>query len=150
VLTLCAATILLAGIHYHGLIWETNFFIPTFGFTLVAISCAALIAMALRPSSKTQQFFSNRILRFFGKYSYGLYVFHYSLEVMLDGPTRLYVSSHLHSKALGVLAGACLVMAATIPIALLSYHLYEAPFLSLKQYFSYNKKAAPSIPLQAI
>jgi peptidoglycan/LPS O-acetylase OafA/YrhL len=148
VLTLCAAILLIAGLRYHGLIWETNFFVPTFGFTLVAISCAALIAMALRSGSKTQQLFANSTLRFFGKYSYGIYVFHYSLDTMLTVPTRLYVSNHLHSKALGVVAGACVVMAATIPVALLSYHFYEARFLSLKRYFSYNKKEA-STPLQA-
>jgi peptidoglycan/LPS O-acetylase OafA/YrhL len=149
VLTLCAATLLIAGIHYHGLIWQTNFFVPTFGFTLVAISCASLIAMALRTGTKTQQLFSNSTLRFFGKYSYGIYVSHYSLETMLNGPVRIYVTQHLHSKTLGVLAGASVVMAATIPVALLSYHLYEARFLSLKRYFSYNKKTAPT-PLQAI
>jgi peptidoglycan/LPS O-acetylase OafA/YrhL len=148
VLTLCAAILLIAGLRYHGLIWETNFFVPTFGFTLVAISCAALIAMALRPGSKTQQLFTNQTLRFFGRYSYGIYVFHYSLENMLNSPVRVYVSTHLHSKALGVVAGAFVVMAATIPVALLSYHFYEARFLSLKRYFSYNKKEAAT-PLQA-
>jgi peptidoglycan/LPS O-acetylase OafA/YrhL len=149
ILTICAVILIVAGLRYHGLLWETNFFIPTFGFTLVAISFAALIAMALRRGSKTQQLFSNRTLRFFGKYSYGIYVFHYSLETMLNSPTRIYVSNHLHSKALGVLAGACVVMAATIPVALLSYHFYESRFLSLKRYFSYNKKET-STPLQAI
>ena len=148
ILAICAMILFLAGLRYHGLIWETNFFVPTFGFSLVAISCAALIAMALRPGSKTQRLFANRTLRFFGKYSYGIYVFHYSLDTMLSVPTRLYVSNHLHSKALGVVAGACVVMAVTIPVALLSFHFYEARFLSLKRYFSYNKKEA-STPLQA-
>ncbi|WP_433968716.1 acyltransferase family protein [Tunturiibacter gelidiferens] len=148
ILAICATILLLTGLRYHGLVWETNFFVPTFGFTLVAISCAALIAMALRPGSKTQQLFANRTLRFFGKYSYGIYVFHYSLDTMLTSPTRLYVGTHLHSKALGVVAGACVVMAATIPVALLSYHVYESRFLGLKRYFSYNKKEATT-PLQA-
>jgi peptidoglycan/LPS O-acetylase OafA/YrhL len=148
VFTICAAILIVAALRYHGLFWETNFFIPTFGFTLAAISFAALIAMALRRGSKTQQLFSNSTLRFFGKYSYGIYVFHYSFETMLNIPTRLYVSNHLHSKALGVLAGACVVMAATIPVALLSYHFYESRFLALKRYFSYNKKET-SAPLQA-
>jgi peptidoglycan/LPS O-acetylase OafA/YrhL len=148
ILAICAIILFLAGLRYHGLTWETNFFVPTFGFTLAAISCAALIAMALRPGSKTQQLFANSTLSFFGKYSYGIYVFHYSLDTMLTVPTRLYVGNHLHSKALGVIAGACVVMAATIVVALLSYHLYEVRFLSLKRYFSYNKKEA-STPLQA-
>jgi peptidoglycan/LPS O-acetylase OafA/YrhL len=148
VLAVCAAILVAAGLYYHGLLWETNFFVPTFGFTLAAISFASLIAMALRPGSNTQRLFATGTLRFFGKYSYGIYVFHYSLDTMLNSPTRLFVSNHLHSKALGVLAGACIVMAATIAVAFLSYHLYESRFLSLKRFFSYNKKET-STPLQA-
>jgi peptidoglycan/LPS O-acetylase OafA/YrhL len=148
VLAICAAILVVAGLHYHGLVWETTFFVPTFGFTLAAISFASLIAMALRPGSNTQRLFATGGLRFFGKYSYGIYVFHYSLDTLLNSPTRLFVSNHLHSKALGVLAGACVVMAATIPVAFLSYHLYESRFLNLKRYFSYNKKETPT-PLQA-
>jgi peptidoglycan/LPS O-acetylase OafA/YrhL len=148
VLAICTAILVVASLHYHGLIWETTFFVPTFGFTLAAILFASLIAMALRPGSNTQRLFATPTLGFFGKYSYGIYVFHYSIETMLNGPTRLFVTNHLHSKALGVLAGACVVMAATIPVAFLSYHLYESRFLNLKRYFSYNKKETP-IPLQA-
>jgi peptidoglycan/LPS O-acetylase OafA/YrhL len=144
VFAICVAVLIVTGLHYHGLVWETNFFVPTFGFTLVAISCASLIAMALRSGSKTQRLFSNSTLRFFGKYSYGLYVFHFSIETMLSTPTRLYVGNHLHSKALGVLAGACVVMAVTVPVALLSYHFYESPFLRLKRYFSYSKTELPT------
>jgi len=135
------------GLYYHGLVWQTNFFIPTLGFTLIGVSFAALVAMALRPRSMTQRFFENKTLRFFGKYSYGLYVFHYSVDSVLTGPTRLFVNNHFHSKGLAVLAGACVVMAVTVPIALFSYHFYEAPFLKLKRYFSYNRPA--SLPLKS-
>jgi peptidoglycan/LPS O-acetylase OafA/YrhL len=80
--------------------------------------------------------------RFFGKYSYGLYVFHYSVQAMLSSPVRYFVDEHFHSKALGVIAGAAVVLAGSIAVAVLSYHFYEAPFLRLKRYFSYNRKAA--------
>jgi peptidoglycan/LPS O-acetylase OafA/YrhL len=140
VFALCMAILVGAGVHYGGLVWQTNFFIPTFGFTLVGISCAALIAMALRPGSNTQVLFGNNILRFFGKYSYGLYVYHYSVDTMITHHIRFAVDTRFHSKALGVLTGAFVVMAVTIPIAVISYHFYEAPFLKLKRYFSYNGK----------
>jgi peptidoglycan/LPS O-acetylase OafA/YrhL len=114
---------------------------PTFGFTVIGLSCAALVAMTLRPRSITQRVFENNILRFYGKYSYGLYVYHYSVNGFLSAPARAFANNHLHSKGLGVLAGACLVMAVTVPIAVLSYHFYEAPFLKLKRFFSYNRPA---------
>src|ERR1700733_8344924 len=113
VLAFCAAILLSAAVFYHGLVWETNLFVPTLAFSLVGISSAALIAMTLRPNSKTQRLFQNKTLRFFGKYSYGLYVFHYSLEAALTQRIRLVVDNHFHSKALGVLAGACTVLIAS-------------------------------------
>jgi peptidoglycan/LPS O-acetylase OafA/YrhL len=148
VLAFCAAILLCAAFFYHGLVWETNFFVPTLGFSLVGISSAALIAMTLRPNSKTQRLFQNKTLRFFGKYSYGLYVFHYSLEAMLTQRVRLVVDSHFHSKALGVLAGACTVLIASILVSLLSFHFYEARFLRLKKYFSYNRRVQPTLEPQ--
>jgi peptidoglycan/LPS O-acetylase OafA/YrhL len=141
VFAICMVILVCTGIYYGGLIWQTNFFIPTFGFTLVGIASAALVAMALRPGSKTQSLFGNKTLRLFGKYSYGLYVYHYSLDTMITPRIRVAVDTHFHSKALGVLAGAVVVLAATVLIAVLSYHFYEAPFLRLKRYFSYNGNA---------
>jgi peptidoglycan/LPS O-acetylase OafA/YrhL len=142
VFALGAAILVCAGVLHHGLTWESNFFVPTFGFSVIGITGAALIAMALRPASTTQRVFENPTLRFFGKYSYGLYVFHYSVQAMLSLPVRYFVDEHFHSKALGVIVAAAVVLAGSIVVALLSYHFYEAPFLRLKRYFSYNRKAA--------
>ena len=136
------AILFIAAVLHHGLTWQDNFFVPTFGFSVVAITAAALVAMVLRPASMTQRIFENSTLRFFGKYSYGLYVFHYSLLGLLSSPIRHFVDAHLRFKALGVIAAACVVLAASILLALLSYHFYEAPFLKLKRYFSYNREAA--------
>jgi peptidoglycan/LPS O-acetylase OafA/YrhL len=142
IFALGAAILACTAVLHRGLNWEDNFFVPTLGFSIVGITCAALIAMALRPASTTQRLFGNPTLRFFGKYSYGLYVFHYSVQAMLSLPVRYFVDEHFQSKVLGVIAGAGVVLAATILLALLSYHFYEAPFLKLKRYFSYNRRAA--------
>ncbi len=142
IFVLCALVLTGAAIVNHGLDWKTNIFIPTLGFSLIGISCAALIAMSLRPHSKTKQLFDNPILRFFGKYSYGLYVFHYPVGFLLTQPVRLYIDAHFHRKVLGVIAGAIVVFIASTLVALLSYHFYEMPFLRLKKYFTYRKSAA--------
>jgi peptidoglycan/LPS O-acetylase OafA/YrhL len=135
------AILFCAAILHHGLDWENNFFVPTLGFSIIGITCAALIAMTLRPASTAQHIFENSTMRFFGKYSYGIYVFHYSVMV-ISPPIRQFVDDRFHSKVLGVIIAAGAVLVATILIALLSYHFYEAPFLKLKRYFSYNRKAA--------
>jgi peptidoglycan/LPS O-acetylase OafA/YrhL len=149
IFALGAAILLIAAVLHHGLIWETSFFITTLGFSIIGITAAALVAMVLRPASITQRLFENPTMRFFGKYSYGLYVFHYSLQGMLSAPVREFIDVHLHSKVLAVIGGACVVLAASILISLLSYHFYEAPFLKLKRYFSYNREATSPRQSQA-
>ncbi|WP_348269247.1 acyltransferase [Edaphobacter paludis] len=139
VLAGCAVVLLCAAILNHGLIWETSIFIPTLGFSLIGIASASIIAMTLRAGSHTEHFFNNGVLRFFGKYSYGLYVFHYTLDLILTGPIRDFIDARFHSKALGVLVGAIVVTLASIAVALLSYRFYESRFLHLKKYFSYSK-----------
>lgn len=137
----CALVLLCAAIVNNGLDWEKSFFIPTLGFSLIGIASASLIAMTLRGGSCAEYFFKNKVLRFFGKYSYGLYVYHYSLSESLTIPIRAFINEHFHNKALAVLGGAIVVALLSILVALLSYHLFESRFLKLKKYFSYNKRA---------
>lgn len=144
VFAVCAIVMVIAAFLNGGLHWQKSIFIPTLGFSLIGISSASVIAMALRAGSRTQRFFSNGILRFFGKYSYGLYVFHFSIEALLSGPIRAFVGARFHSKALGVLAAAVVVALLTIVVSLLSYHLYESRFLKLKKYFGYSQYAVPA------
>jgi peptidoglycan/LPS O-acetylase OafA/YrhL len=145
VLAASAIVLLIAGILNHGLDWAsgdylpTRLFIPTLGFSLVGISCAAVIAMTLHAGSKTQRLFQNSTLRFFGKYSYGIYVFHYSIFGGISAPLRFFLNSHLHSKAASVLIDGVVTGALTVALALVSYHLIEVRFLRLKRFFSYNR-----------
>ena len=44
------------------------------GYSLIGISCAAIITMTLQTESRTQHLFEAQFLLFFGKYSYGIYV----------------------------------------------------------------------------
>jgi len=143
-LAVAASILLVAGIHYHGLDGvhpEHGDFNPTLGYSLIGLSCAAIIAMTLQPGSRTQRFFNWRFLRFFGKYSYGIYVFHYSLDGALSGRIRALLNAQYHSKAFSVLASALIVGTLSVLVALLSYHLYEVQFLKLKRFFSYNRAA---------
>jgi peptidoglycan/LPS O-acetylase OafA/YrhL len=139
---LCALVLTGAAMLNHGLDWKTSIFIPTLGFSLIGIASASLIAMSLQPGSRTKQLFNHPILRFFGKYSYGLYVFHYPIHCVLTRPVRVFIDAHFHMKVVGVIAAAIVVFIASTLVAVLSYQFYESPFLKLKKHFNYRKRTA--------
>jgi peptidoglycan/LPS O-acetylase OafA/YrhL len=122
-----------------------GFLIQTVGLTLVGIASTALIAMTLRARSKAQRVFENRTLRFLGKYSYGIYIFHYSMIGFFEIPLRAFFNAHLPSKGLSLLLEAFVVGGSSVVLAVLSYHLFEVHFLRLKRYFSYDR-AIPDAP----
>ena len=145
VLGFSALILLILAIPNHGLDWSLKIsptasaLIQTLGFSLAGIASAATIAMTLQSGSKTQRLFQNRFLRFFGKYSYGIYVFHFSIDGTLKRPLRLFFNNHLHSKGLSVLLEALIAGSLSVLVAVLSYSLFEVHFLRLKRYFSYNR-----------
>jgi len=126
--------------------WESSFYLTTVGMTVIALGTTALIAAALKAGSLAEAFFAAPILRFFGRYSYGLYVYHYSIDRSLTMPLRTFLESHGRSSALSILAAAAVVLAISICLALASYHLYEKHFIRLKRYFPYRRRAVPPQP----
>ena len=108
----------------------------TLGYTLVALGYAACLLRAVNPATMLHRFFLNRGLRFFGKYSYGLYVNHFvlipvlaTLIPLLTRCTRSETVAQFLFVAIS--AGVCVL------VAMATYHWVEVPFLRLKDHFSY-------------
>jgi peptidoglycan/LPS O-acetylase OafA/YrhL len=137
----CVAPIAVERSMHLGLSWANTFFMPTLGFSLIGIGSASLVAMALRSGSFAQRVFTFSVLRFFGRYSYGLYVFHYSVEGFFGAPLYTFFFEHVHVRGISGLLSSGTVLAASLVLAMLSYHLYEVHFLKLKKYFSYSGSA---------
>jgi peptidoglycan/LPS O-acetylase OafA/YrhL len=104
---------------------------------LTGIMFACLIARVRGGVSIERAIFESRFLCFFGKYSYGLYVFHalffpvwVSLVKYLDYVTGIY--------RLAALLMFCIATLVSIALSLLSWSLFERPILSLKRYFEYD------------
>jgi peptidoglycan/LPS O-acetylase OafA/YrhL len=111
-----------------------------FIYTPIAIFCGGIVCLALNapPSSATARFLSTATLRFFGKYSYGLYVFHFLLYPAFQlGYAALPLPAALHEGALGLTGLGVLSTGASIAAAWLSYNFYEKQFLKLKSRFRY-------------
>jgi peptidoglycan/LPS O-acetylase OafA/YrhL len=97
---------------------------------------AILTAVTAPSGSLASAFWNTRWLRFFGKYSYAMYVFQYPLIPIL-API---LSVKLLTKALGNesiarVAYIVLMIGITTAVAIASWHLYEKHFLALKRFF---------------
>jgi peptidoglycan/LPS O-acetylase OafA/YrhL len=122
-----------------GVLWGSKRIMPTIGhlteeaakFTCVALFCAAFIGISVVSSEKTlmNRLLRTRFLRFFGKYSYGFYLF--------QGPLYLSLKQYLGpaNTAGQMLFDYLIFFLGTIVLGLLSWHLMEKHVLRLKHFF---------------
>ncbi len=115
-------------------------------YTLIAMGSASLIAWCLRPSSNLCRFFEGDILRFFGKYSYGLYVLHFVARDFLLKTFKKWISIVTPNKMIGVAGAGFLLFIVAIVAAYASYNLYEKYFLRLKHHFDYDRSEILEAP----
>jgi peptidoglycan/LPS O-acetylase OafA/YrhL len=108
-------------------------------FPCLGILFARLLLVALRSGSWAFKIGSLAWLRFFGRYSYGIYIFHRLLNTV--GLMRWF-QVHTHSLALGGVVYVLSIFVLTTVAAVLSYELYERRFLKLKRFFSYSAEMA--------
>ena len=112
----------------------------TIGFPLLALIAAAVLVLALE-ARRTQSRFSKTlrsgILRFFGKYSYGIYVLHLPVVVVFEamGFTISRMAGANGTRIPSAIVFTVSALAATTFLAFASWHLYEKHFLKLKQLF---------------
>ncbi|HUR65405.1 MAG TPA: acyltransferase [Chitinophagaceae bacterium] len=108
------------------------------GYTTFAVLFGILLYEAIRGESKIIQFLlDNRPLKFFGKISYGLYVYHWPVYILLFDFTRNWITNKdiISYKIAEACSGVFVTLIAII-ISVLSYHYFEKPFLKLKAKYS--------------
>lgn len=97
---------------------------------------AMLVAALGGYGRSAARWFEARALRFLGKYSYGIYVFHWPIGRLV---ATLFPSSAKSSSVMTAVAFMCLAMGASIGAAYVSWHLFEKHFLRLKRYFENHR-----------
>jgi peptidoglycan/LPS O-acetylase OafA/YrhL len=117
----------------------------TIGFTLIASSYCCILALALIPGTLTGLIGTNNILRIFGRYSYGLYLFHYLFEPVCVRFEPAFLHK-IHPAVLGEMVYVVVVLAVFTGMAGLSYELFEKRFLQLKQGFVPDSQVAHGQP----
>ena len=112
----------------------------TIGFPLLAVLAASAVAIALdrqRHDGWYQRAMRSRVLRFFGKYSYGMYVFHLPVVVAFEGLgfTMAVIPRSAATDVPAAILFTITALVATTALAFASWHLYEKQFLRLKTRF---------------
>jgi peptidoglycan/LPS O-acetylase OafA/YrhL len=111
-------------------------FMNTFELTLAGLffGVAIGLAVASHNGNPGHRLLASPFLRFFGKYSYCLYICHLPIIVILAraGLNSAHLAGKLHSQPLAVLAVDGIALAVSTMIAYASWHLYEKQWLKLK------------------
>jgi peptidoglycan/LPS O-acetylase OafA/YrhL len=118
--------------------------LATVGHTLIAIFFGAILMLVLTsaPTGTLGNAAANPVLRFFGKYSYALYIFH-PLLLWFNPSSWLKlnfrdVPTLFGSQLPAYLLWLAFTIGLTVAAALVSWHLWEKQFLKLKRFFPYE------------
>ena len=130
----------LAALAVLGYILYQNTFLPyespaidIAGYSAIAILCTGLIYLCLQDHLHSQRFFSAPLLRWFGHYSYGIYIF--SIPTLLCFENFIAPRLHLHGAFIWPVVRLFCTGLLSTALAYLSWHLLESPFLNLKPRF---------------
>jgi peptidoglycan/LPS O-acetylase OafA/YrhL len=128
--------------HFKGEFWGSGPYMRTFGVTAVALLAGSLIGFSQYRLRPLHGFLSSGPLRFFGRYSYGIYVFHIPIFVVAS---HLYASNHGLLDPVGLMGMPLPVPTAilfilginglSILVAVLSFQFVESKILMLKDRF---------------
>ena len=132
VLTLGLLTFAVVDICYPGIPLFQHPGIPEWVPVLAEVTFGALVVGAVNSAGKVRRVLEVRGLRFFGRYSYGIYVYHMTLGSFFLMPIRVYVTRLTGSKGVGVLSGAAATLLVTVGVSWFSFRFLESPFLRLK------------------
>jgi peptidoglycan/LPS O-acetylase OafA/YrhL len=110
-------------------------FFETIGYSIIAILGACLIHFSVKaPQKITARIFSNKVLRFVGKISYGLYLIHFLILQIFFSRFHDWYASRLPGPGLTPsIFASLLCLLITLILACLSFYFFESPFLQLKK-----------------
>jgi peptidoglycan/LPS O-acetylase OafA/YrhL len=123
--------------------YPSQWMVVTFGHSLLAVAFGCVIVISL--GNKAPEFLQHSGLRALGKYSYGIYVWHWPIQrLLLVAYGRMSPTDRLEGTV-QALAFVTIGITGSILCGWISYRLIESPFLRLKRLFAYsNEPVAPA------
>jgi peptidoglycan/LPS O-acetylase OafA/YrhL len=130
-LGMAAAFIIMAGMLVFKTPESFSPFNTTIGYTAFAFLYAAVIYFAIHnPGSTAGSLLKNRALRFIGKISFGLYIFHIPVVVVCNERISSILQQLFHTPVSYVPEIICLMI--SFVLSVISYYYFESYFLKKK------------------
>jgi len=104
-------------------------------FPLAGAGSAALILRAQDVASVWSKVMNWKALRFYGKISYGFYIYHYLLREVLKKYLFIPLHGLIHNRIFAGSIYFVLALAVCTGISAASFYFYESRFLKMKRYF---------------
>ncbi len=108
------------------------------GYSCLAVLFAALVYQLAARELRFARFLSSSTLRWFGRYSYGIYIFHWPIAQAYRAALEPKLARMLGSQFYPAECGYLIVTCVSATAAFLSWHVFEVRFLKLKEYFTYS------------
>lgn len=136
IVLVCGMALLIGyGIHRGSLEAITDPLMQSVGLFCAGLTSCAAIAASLRRGSRFEGIMNQSVLRFFGRYSYGLYVVHYTIATAVTAKMRPWILAEIHSKLWSVVGTAAVCFGLSLLAAMVSFRFFEQPILALKRHF---------------
>jgi peptidoglycan/LPS O-acetylase OafA/YrhL len=119
---------------------KSFYIMQTLKYLLVALAFTAVLGAVIGPGKWTwlESLFKTGFLRWCGKYSYAIYVFHPFLFGYFTSTLRPIVPLAKTHLGLYLACELSLLLAIVFSISWASWHLFEKHFLKLKRFFEYS------------
>lgn len=105
------------------------------GYTVNALFWISLLLYSISGTTFLSTVFSLRFFTFFGKYSYGMYVYHAIIYLIFTARLFKALSGHGLNVICCLLLDSSIIVLASILVSILSYNLFEKRFLKYKKHF---------------
>lgn len=123
-------------IFVHQFSFETtNAWLMKYGYTAIDVLWAYLLYLAMTGSASVIRVLTSKWLIWLGKYSYGIYIYHFVIFQMIVWKLDAILAGKGIAQLIAYPLGRAIGLSVTLLCSFASYQLFEKHFLRLKRYF---------------